>query len=68
MRKLFRNMARIKMTRLGVSKVNKRMNHGRWREIIGAYPVNLNTGERMTKGFRGSKRYKKGARNPLFVY
>lgn len=45
MRKILRNMAKAKMAQMGYSKVNKRM-RGNWREIIGAYPVNLFTGKK----------------------
>ena len=43
MRKFLRNMAKAKMKEMGYSKINKRMDRGRWREIVGAYPVNLFT-------------------------
>lgn len=39
MRKILRNMAKAKMAQMGYSKIN-------WREIIGAYPVNLFTGKK----------------------
>ena len=42
MRKILRNMAKAKMAQMGYSKIN-------WREIIGAYPVNLFTGKKMPK-------------------
>lgn len=68
MRKLLRNMARTRMKRLGYSKVNKRMGHGRWREIVNAYPINVATGMKMPKGYRGNKRSKAGTRSSLFAY
>ena len=46
MRKFLRNMARAKMKRMGYSNVNLKM-RGHWREIIGAYPVNIITGQQM---------------------
>lgn len=46
MRKFLRNMAKAKMKEMGYSKINKRMDRGRWREIVGAYPVNLFTGKK----------------------
>lgn len=68
MRKILRSMAKAKMTKMGYSKVNKRMSKGRWREIVGAYPVNVFTGKKMPKSFRGSKRTRRGSHNSLFVY
>ena len=67
MRKILRNMAKAKMAQMGYSKVNKRM-RGNWREIIGAYPVNLFTGKKMSKSFRGRKRNKPGSYGSLFAY
>lgn len=67
MRKLLRNMAKAKMAQMGYSKVNKRM-RGNWREIIGAYPVNLFTGKKMSKSFHGRKRNKPGSYGSLFAY
>ena len=67
MRKILRNMAKAKMAQMGYSKVNKRM-RGNWREIIGAYPVNLFTGKKMSKSFHGRKRNKPGSYGSLFVY
>ncbi len=68
MRKLLRNMAKAKMAQMGYSKINKRMNRGRWRDIVGAYPVNLITGAPMSKGFLGKKKYKAGHWQHLFAY
>ena len=68
MRKLLRNMAKAKMKEMGYSKVNKRMNRGRWREIIGAYPVNRFTGRKMSVNFRGRKKNRKGSYSSLFAY
>lgn len=67
MRKFLRNMAKAKMKEMGYSKVNKRM-RGNWREIIGAYPVNLFTGKKMSKSFHGRKRNKPGSYGSLFAY
>lgn len=67
MRKILRNMAKAKMAQMGYSKVNKRM-RGNWREIIGAYPVNLFTGKKMSKSFYGRKRNKPGSYGSLFAY
>ena len=67
MRKILRNMAKAKMAQMGYSKVNKRM-RGNWREIIGAYPVNLFTGKKMSKSFHGRKRNKPGSYSSLFAY
>lgn len=63
MRKFLRNMARAKMKRMGYSNVNLKM-----REIIGAYPVNIITGQQMSKSFRGRKKNKKGSYSSLFAY
>ena len=68
MRKLLRNMAKARMKKMGYSKVNKRMDRGRWREIVGAYPVNLFTGKKMPKSFHGRKRNKPGSYSSLFAY
>lgn len=68
MRKLLRNMAKAKMKEMGYSKVNKRLDRGRWREIVGAYPANLFTGEKMSMSFRGRKKNKPGSYNSLFAY
>lgn len=67
MRKLLRNMAKARMRQMGYSKPNKRMSNGRWRQVVGAYPVSTVTGKRMSKGFVGKKQYKSGDRH-LFVY
>lgn len=67
MRKILRNMAKAKMAQMGYSKVNKRM-RGNWREVIGAYPVNIFTGKKMPKSFRGRKRNKPGSYGSLFAY
>lgn len=67
MRKMLRNMAKAKMARMGYSKVNKRMKY-HWREIVGAYPVNLITGMKMSKSYHGRKRNKAGSYSSLFAY
>ena len=67
MRKILRNMAKAKMAQMGYSKINKRM-RGNWREIVGAYPVNLFTGKKMSKSFHGRKRNKPGSYGSLFAY
>ncbi len=68
MRKLLRSMAKAKMKQMGYSKINKRMGNGRWRELVGAYPLSLITGTPMSKGFHGKKKYKAGHRSHLFAY
>lgn len=67
MRKILRNMAKAKMAQMGYSKINKRM-RGNWREVIGAYPVSLMTGKKMSRSFHGRKRNKPGSYNSLFAY
>lgn len=67
MRKMLRNMAKAKMARMGYSKVNSRM-RGHWREIVGAFPVNVFTGKEMSKNFHGKKKYKAGHYGHLFAY
>lgn len=67
MRKILRNMAKAQMAQMGYSKINKRM-RGHWREIIGAYPISLVAGEKMSKSFRGRKRNKPGSYSSLFAY
>ena len=66
MRKMLRNMAKAKMAQMGYSKINKRMSH--WREIVGAYPVNIITGKKMSRSFHGNKRNKPGCYSSLFAY
>jgi len=70
MRKFLRNMAKAKMKEMGYSKINKRMDHGRWREVVGAYPVNVVTGQEMSKSFCGKKKYQRGpgSLRHLFAY
>lgn len=68
MRKLLRNMAKAKMKQMGYSTVNKRMGNGRWRGLVGAYPVSLVTGAPMSKNFHGKKKYKPGHYSHLFAY
>lgn len=68
MRKILRNMAKARMAQMGYSTVNRRMSHGRWRGIVGAYPVSLLTGKKMSKSFRGHKRNKPGSYYSLFAY
>lgn len=68
MRKLLRNMTKAKMRNMGYANINKRMSRGRWREIIGAYPMNIKTGRQMKKSFYGNKKYPKCWRNPIFMY
>ncbi len=70
MRKLLRRMAKVRMKQMGYSKVNTWMSQ-HWREIVGAYPVNLVTGKKMSKGFRdfrGKKQYNAGHYSHLFAY
>lgn len=68
MRKILRKMAKANIKRNGAAHINRQMAVGRWREYVGAYPVNIITGERMSKNFHGSKRYRKGHWQHLFVY
>lgn len=68
MRKLLRNMAKAKMAQMGYSKINKRMRYGQWQQISNAYPVNVVTGQEMSKGFHGKKKYKSGHWQHLFAY
>ncbi len=67
MRKMLRNMAKAKMAQMGYSKINKRMRYN-WRELVGAFPVNVVTGKEMSKSFHGKKRYKAGHYQHLFAY
>lgn len=60
MRKILRNMAKAKMKEMGVDKINKRM-RGNWRRVIGAYPTNTETGEKMRDGYHGRKKYRPGS-------
>lgn len=68
MRKMLRNMAKAKMARNGVTKINKRMSHGRWRRYINAYPVNAVTGAGMPRDFLGKKRGKGHRDDCLYRY
>ena len=68
MRKLLRSMAKAKMKQMGYSKPNKRMGNGQWRQLVGAYPVNIFTGDRMSKSYHGKKKYKPGHWQHLFAY
>lgn len=71
MRKLFRSMAKAKMAAMGYGNINRRMrgkSGNQWRKVTEAYPTEIHTGEKMRPNFRGRKRYKKGHRNPVFVY
>ena len=69
MRKLLRQMAKAQMKKMGSDKINKRMSHGRWRQFVGAYPINVVSGKKMEKGYRGQKQYRPGSRNNhLFFY
>lgn len=69
MRKLLRSMAKSYLRSHGASHVNKVMSNGRWRQFVGAYPVNVVTGERMPKNFHGRKKYRPGSYcNNLYFY
>lgn len=69
MRKLLRQMAKERARRLGATKVNKAIGHGRWRDLIKAYPINRVTGKEMDKNYHGRKHYRKGSRaHNLFFY
>lgn len=56
MRKYLRGLAKAKMERNGVTKINRRMSYS-WRKEIGAYP-----------GFDGKKRQKKGSKQFVLRY
>ena len=69
MRKLLRRMAKAKMAKAGVTKINRRMSHGRWREVIYAYPINAVTGRRMPRDYWGRSVYPAGSHSGhLFRY
>lgn len=68
MRKILRNMAKAQMKKMGADKINKRMSYN-WRRVIGAYPTNVMTGEKMKSGYFGRKKYRLGTyMNHLFRY
>lgn len=68
MRKLLIRMAKAEMTRLGYSKVNRRMNHGRWREVLKIVPTEAKTGKKLGYSFGGKKKQKKGSKQPVLTY
>ena len=68
MRKLLRSMAKAEMVRRGYSQVNRRMGFGVWRSVVGAYPTNVVTGKKMSRNYRGKKKYSKGHYAHLFAY
>lgn len=59
MRKLMRSVAKGTMKRLGYAKINRSMDSGRWRGVLGkwAYPR-----------FIGEKRQHKGSKQPILKY
>lgn len=69
MRKLLRQMAKEYLRRSGAAHANKVIGNGRWRQFVGAYPVDTVTGERMQKNYHGRKKYRRGTyNNHLFFY
>ena len=68
MRKLLRSVAKAQLSKAGAAHVNKVIRNGKWRKIVNAYPVNIKTGERMPKDYRGLKRYKRPGRVDHFCY
>ena len=67
MRKLLRNIARSKLKDMGCDHINKRLRYN-WRRVIGAYPVNVVTGERMNDSYHGTQEHKPGDTRHLFSY
>ena len=68
MRKLLRSMAKAQMKKMGADKINKRM-HYNWRRVVGAYPIDTMTGEKMKPEYHGRKEYRPGTySNHLFFY
>lgn len=68
MRELFRFAAKAKMNNLGYSKPNKCLKHNHWRELTGAWPTHIYTGEKMTSGYHGPKWQGRGHIENLFTY
>lgn len=69
MRKLLRSMAKAQVRKAGAGHVNKVISNGRWRQFVGAYPVDTMTGKKMKKDYHGRKKYRKGSySNHLFSY
>lgn len=68
MRKLLRSMAKAQMKKMGADKINKRMRYN-WRRVVGAYPIDTMTGEKMREDYHGRKEYRPGTySNHLFFY
>ena len=68
MRKILRNMAKAQMKKTGVDNINMRMRY-HWRRIVGAYPTDVVTGEKMKPDYHGHKEYRPGTyMNHLFHY
>lgn len=61
MRKLLRSMAKAEMTRMGYSKVNKRMGFNQWRRVLGLRPISMKTGKPIPDNFHGPKKQRKGS-------
>lgn len=57
MRKYLRAMAKAKMRKEGVTKINRRMGFGNWRRVVGAYP-----------GFSGLKKQQPGSKQRILQY
>ena len=51
MRKLLRSMAKAEMTRMGYSKVNKRLHNNQWRRVLGLRPISMKTGKLSGNGY-----------------
>ncbi len=69
MRKLLRRMAKEYLRQHGASHVNKVISNGRWRQFVGAYPIDTMTGKRMQKNYHGHKKFRRGSyNNHLFFY
>lgn len=68
MRKLLRSMAKAEMTRMGYSKVNKRMRFNQWRRVLGLRPINLKIGKPIPENFHGPKKQRKGSAPCILKY
>ena len=67
MRKILRGIAKAKMKRGGVERINRKMSDN-WRKIAGARPIDLDTGKRVDVEFQARKK-KHGRYEPCrFVY
>lgn len=66
MRKMLRSIAKARMARKGYTRINRRMSAGWWRRHVNAYPLNVETGARMSIDFCG--RAKNNKRQGQFTY